>query len=67
MNSLKTIFARLTNNSSAISALESIGISIKDVNDQLRPTEDIIDELGKKFNSLNSEQQQTVLNGVGGV
>jgi len=67
VNSLKTIFARLTNNSSAISALESIGISIKDVNDQLRPTEDILDELGKKFNSLNSEQQQTVLNGVGGI
>lgn len=67
MNSLKTIFSRLTNNSSAISALESIGISIKDVNDQLRPTEDILDELGKKFNSLNSEQQQTVLNGVGGI
>ncbi|WP_182103207.1 phage tail tip lysozyme [Niallia taxi] len=67
MNSLKTIFARLTNNSAAISALDSVGISIKDVNDNLKPTQDILDELGAKWKSLSSETQQELLNGIGGI
>ncbi|WP_325169598.1 transglycosylase SLT domain-containing protein [Bacillus sp. Au-Bac7] len=67
MNSLKTIFARLTNNSAAIGALESVGINIKDINNNLKPTQDILDELGSKWKSFNSETQQELLNSIGGI
>lgn len=59
-NSLKTIFSRLTTNDSAVDALKSINISIKDIEGNVRPVQDIVDELAGKWGTLTKEQQQNV-------
>jgi len=60
VNSLKTIFARLTNNSQAIGALNDIGISINDANGKLKPTGQILDEIAAKWNTLSDAEKQNV-------
>lgn len=57
-NSWKTILSRITTMDEAADSLESVGISIRDMNGQVRSAEDILDELGGKWHSLTNEQQQ---------
>ena len=66
-NSLKTIFARITTNSKAISALESVGISIEDYNGQARSSSDILAELAGRWDTLSDAQRQQVGVGVAGI
>lgn len=42
----------------AATALSNIGISINDMEGQIRPVSDILDDLGKKWNTLSKEEQQ---------
>lgn len=66
-NSLKTIMSRMTTNSSAIGALNEVGISIKDMEGNVRPVSDIINELAGKWNSLSKAQQQNTSVNVAGI
>lgn len=63
MNSFKTIFSRITTLESSVKAIEGIGISVHEVVDgikQVRPVADIIDDLGKRWSTLNESQQQNI-------
>lgn len=66
-NSLKTIFARMTTNSSAINALKDVGISITDQAGEVRAVSDIIDELAGKWDNLSKAQQQNTSVGIAGM
>ncbi|RKJ72422.1 hypothetical protein D7X33_21395, partial [Butyricicoccus sp. 1XD8-22] len=66
-NSLKSIFARITTNQSAISALEDIGISIYNTNGEIKTAQELIDETAKKWSTLTDEQRQNTSVGVAGV
>lgn len=66
MNSLKTIFSRIATLPKAEEALAGVGVSIKDSSGNMREVGDIIDDLGKKWGTLNSEAQQSVLINVAG-
>jgi hypothetical protein len=57
-NSLKTIYSRITTMDDSIAMLESVGVAVRDMNGQLRPVEQILNDLAKRWSSLNSEQQQ---------
>lgn len=59
-NALKTIYSRITTMGQAQKALESIGISIYDMNGKIRPVGDILESLAKKWNSLSNEQRQNL-------
>lgn len=59
-NSLKSIFSRITSIPGAIDGMSEIGISIHDMNGGLRDVDDILDDLGGKWNSLSREQQQNL-------
>lgn len=65
-NSLKTIYSRITTNDSAISALTDIGVSIKDMEGNMRPVQDILDELASRWSTLSTAQQQNTAIGVAG-
>lgn len=65
-NSLKTIYSRITTNDSAISALTEIGVSIKDMEGNMRPVQDILDELASRWGTLSTAQQQNTAIGVAG-
>jgi len=66
VNSLKTIFSRIATLPKAEEALAGVGVSIKDSSGNMREVGDIIDDLGKKWGTLNSEAQQSVLINVAG-
>lgn len=66
-NSLKTIFARITTNDSAIDALNSVGISITDLQGKVKPVSAILGELNEKWSGLTDAQRQNVSVGVAGV
>ncbi|MGG0667645.1 phage tail tape measure protein [Lederbergia citrisecunda] len=59
-NSLKSVFSRITSVSGAIDALDGIGISIYTQAGEMRKVDDILDDLGAQWNSLNAEQQQNI-------
>jgi len=59
-NSLKTIFSRITTMDESISALKDIGINTKEASGEMRKVEDVLDELGGRWNSLTKEQQQNL-------
>lgn len=65
--SLKTIMSRIMTMPQAATALSEIGISIKDMEGQVRPVADVIDELGRKWNTLSSEEQQNTAIKVAGM
>lgn len=65
-NSLKTIYSRITTNDSAINALSEIGISIKDIEGNVRPVKSILDELAGRWTNLSAAQQQNTAIGVAG-
>lgn len=66
-NSLKTIMSRITTNSSAIGALNDIGISINDLEGNVRPVTDILGELAGKWSSLSDAQRQSTAVGTAGI
>lgn len=66
-NSLKTIFARITTNSSAINALKDIGISTTDNAGNVREVSDIIGELAGRWNELTDAQRQNTSVGIAGM
>lgn len=60
MNSLKSIYSRITSIQPAIDAMADIGINIKDSAGEMRGVGDILDDLGAKWNTLSAEQQQNL-------
>lgn len=65
-NGLKTIFARMTTMNSAIDALNSVGVSIKDMAGNVRPVSDIMEDLAGKWSGLTDEQRQNTAVSVAG-
>lgn len=65
-NSLKSIMSRIMTLPRAATALSQIGISIKDMGGEVRPVADVIDELGRKWNTLSAAEQQNTAIKVAG-
>lgn len=76
---LKTIIARMrelsdygetlggdTDINNVESQLAYVGIALRDTNGELRSTEAVLDELGKKWDTLNSNQQAAVAKALAG-
>lgn len=76
---LKTIIARMrelsdygetlegdTDINNVESQLAYVGIALRDTNGELRSTEDVLDELGKKWDSLNKSQQAALAKALAG-
>lgn len=59
-NGLKTIMSRLTTMDDASSALKSVNISIKDMEGNVRPVSDILEELAGRWGGLTDEQRQNL-------
>ncbi len=57
-NALKTIFARIQTNKQAVSALEGIGIAVKDAGGEAIPVADILEKLAGRWNTLSQAQKQ---------
>lgn len=58
LNSLKTIYSRLTTMDKSEEVLKAVGISMRDVSGEVKNGEALIEELAGKWNSLTKEQQQ---------
>ncbi|MGN1279010.1 MAG: phage tail tape measure protein, partial [Candidatus Onthovivens sp.] len=76
---LKTVIARMreisdygetlggdTDVNNVESQLAYVGIALRDANGELRSTEEVLDELGKKWDVLNSNQQAAVAKALAG-
>lgn len=76
---LKTVIARMrelsdygetlggdTDVNNVESQLAYVGIALRDNNGELRSTEDVLDELGKKWGTLNSNQQAAIAKSLAG-
>ena len=59
-NALKTIYSRITTLDDADEVLRSIGISIRDLNGDVRPVNDILGDLASKWGTLTDKQRQQV-------
>ncbi|OAO83368.1 phage tail tape measure protein [Anoxybacillus flavithermus] len=57
---LKTIYSRITTMDQAKDVLDSVGISIYDMQGQVRPVTEILESLAQKWNSLSNEQKQNI-------
>ena len=78
-NAFKTLFARIqglnlgetlddgTTLNKYSEALAKVGISIKDSNGQMKEMDDILDEMGAKWNTLDKSQQTALAQTVAGV
>lgn len=76
---LKTIFARIqglklgetledgTNLNQYSQALEKVGINIKDSNGELKDMDNIIEEMGNKWNTIDKDQQVALAQQVAGI
>ena len=76
---LKTIFARIqglklgetledgTNLNQYSQALEKVGINIKDSNGELKDMDNIIEEMGNKWNTIDKDQQIALAQQVAGI
>jgi TP901 family phage tail tape measure protein len=65
-NSFKTIFTRLQRGK-VVDLLESLGISSTDSSGQVKSTIQLLQDLGKVYDTLGSQQQSYVAEQVGGV
>jgi TP901 family phage tail tape measure protein len=65
-NSFKTIFTRLQRGK-VVDLLESLGISSTDSSGQVKSTIQLLQDLGKVYDTLGSQQQAYVAEQVGGV
>lgn len=76
---LKTVIARMREMTDYGSTLEGdtdvnnvetqlayVGIALKNANGELRSTEDVLDDLGKKWDTLNSNQQAAIAKALAG-
>ena len=76
---LKTIIARMreltdygatlegdTDVNNVETQLAYVGIALKDANGELRSTQDVLDDLGKKWDTLNSNQQAAIAKALAG-
>ncbi|MGG3987528.1 phage tail tape measure protein [Bacillus smithii] len=63
---LKTIYSRITTLGQAKDALDSVGVSIYDMNNKVKPVSEILSELAKKWKGLSDEQRQNVAVNVAG-
>lgn len=59
-NGLKTILSRITTMDDASTALDSVNISIKDLQGNVRPVSNILSDLAGKWSSLSDEQRQNL-------
>lgn len=59
-NGLKTIFSRITTMQPSIDALNSVGISIKDMGGNVKPVSEILGNLASRWQSLSNEQRQNL-------
>lgn len=66
-NSLKSILARITTNSSATNALEAIGISLEKASGESKNAEELISELAGQWDNLSDAQRRNTAVGVGGI
>lgn len=66
-NSLKSIYARITTNDSAISALDAIGISMNKLDGTAKNSSELISEVASKWDSLTESQQRQTSVGVAGI
>lgn len=78
-NAFRTIFSRLeslslgesledgTDLTKYTKALETVGVNIKDQNGELKQMDDILDDIGERWQTLSREQQVALAQTVGGV
>lgn len=78
-NAFKTLFARLeglklgetledeTDLNKYSAALATVGVNIKEINGEIKSMDQILDELGSKWNTLAKDQQMALANTVAGV
>lgn len=78
-NGLRTIFARLSSLKQGdttedgvdltkyTAALEEVGVSVMDQNGQLKEMDQILEDIGAKWNTLSKNQQNALAQTVGGV
>src|SRR5690606_29206314 len=59
-NSLKTIYSRITTMQGAEDILDSVNISIKDMEGNVRPVNSILSELGDKWHTLTDAERQNI-------
>lgn len=64
-NALKTIFTRVTANPETISALQSVGVSIKDTNGNLRDGISILQDYARARDNLGEVEKQSLDRTVG--
>ena len=64
-NALRTIFARLQG-AEAISAVEGVGVAVRDVEGNFRSTTDVLEDLAAKFGDLNDITQADIIQKVAG-
>jgi len=66
MNSLKSIYSRITTMDKSEDTLKAAGVSMRDLNGETRDVSDIMDELASKWSGLSKEtQQNTAVNLAG--
>lgn len=65
-NALKSIGARITTNSNALDELEKMGVSIEDVNGNLKSTYDIFKEMSPLIQNMKGEELARVSNNLFG-
>lgn len=65
-NGLKTIYSRITTMSDATDSLEAVGVTIRDLEGNVKPVQDILGDLASKWTSLSDEQRQNTAVSVAG-
>lgn len=59
-NSLKTIYSRLTTMEGAESALNNVGVAVKDSAGEAREAQDILEDLGETWHTLTDAEKQNI-------
>lgn len=59
-NSLKTIYSRITTMKEAETVLNSVNVQVKDMEGNVRPVQDILSDLGAKWDELSDAQKQQI-------
>lgn len=57
-NSLKSIYSRMTSMAKSEEVLNGVGVSMREMNGDVRDVSDIMDDLAGKWTGLSKEQQQ---------
>lgn len=68
-NSLKTIYSRITTLGGAEDILQSVGVAVKTIGEngeEVRPVNDILDDLGKRWDTISDSQRQNIAVTVAG-